>query len=89
MASDGAPVNPGGVKPTVIACEDAEADVMVGEVGKAATIWKARETLEAGAYTPVWPDCDAVTSHVPISRIVITPNVETEHAELVVAEPRL
>jgi hypothetical protein len=44
------PVNPGGTKPTVIACDEAEADVNVGAVGSAGTTWNALVTEDAAAY---------------------------------------
>ena len=49
ISAEGAPVKPGAATPTVIAWEDAEAEVMVGAEGSAATIWKARVTFDAGA----------------------------------------
>ena len=81
------PVKPGGTKPTVIACDEADAEVRVGAVANAGRIWNARVTLEAAAY---WlsPGCEATTSHVPTARIVTLPSGVTEHAEFVVPAPR-
>lgn len=79
-------MKPGAVKPTVMDCEDAEAEVNVGEVGNAATTWKARVTDDAAAYceSSAWA---ATTSHTPTARIVTAPSDDTEHAEFVVPAP--
>ena len=80
------PVKPGAVKPTVIACDEAEADANVGAVASAGSTWNARDTDDAAAYwaSPAWL---ATTSHVPTAKIETTPPLDTEHAELVVPAP--
>lgn len=79
-------MKPGTLKPIVIACDEAEADVSDGAVGNAEKIWNALVTLDAAAYCES-PDCAATTSHAPTSRSVTTPNAETVHALLVVPTP--
>lgn len=82
------PAKPGAVKPTVIACEDAEAEVKVGAVGSAATTWKARVTSDAAAYCAS-PACEATISQVPTALTVTAPSDETVHAVFVVPAPRV
>ena len=82
------PVNPGAANPTVIDCDDAEADVSVGAVASAGTTWNARDTSDAAAYCAS-PACDATTSHVPTASTVTTPRVDTEHAAPEVPYPEV
>ena len=80
------PSKPGAVNPTVIACEDADAEVNVGAVGNAGATWNARVTDDAAAYCAS-PVCDATASHVPTAKIVTTPSADTVHAPFVVPAP--
>ena len=47
---DTPPVKPGATNATVIDCEDGDAEVRVGAVGRAGTTWNARVTDDAAAY---------------------------------------